>query len=81
MTRGGVGWRMGRTRVHGTGFQPLPDWRSDTWGVAPGWFEDAPLALAAASSIVASTRNAVYPNLGVAFNPTHKPRHTLRRIF
>jgi hypothetical protein len=47
ITHVGVWWWMGRARVDGTDFQPLPDGRSDTWGIAPGWFEGTPLALAA----------------------------------
>jgi hypothetical protein len=29
----------------GAGFQPLAGLRIGTWGVAPGWYENAPLAL------------------------------------
>ena len=37
-------WGMGCACVHGTGFQPSRRSPSDTWGVAPGWFENTPLA-------------------------------------
>jgi len=39
-------WRVDALRWDGTGFQPLLrlPWII-TWGVAPGWFKDAPLAL------------------------------------
>jgi len=39
-------WVMnGAWRWDEPGFQPLLWLRCITWGVAPGWFEDAPLAL------------------------------------
>jgi len=38
----------------GPGFQPLPCLRIGTWGVAPGWYEDAPLALTEAGTTFAS---------------------------
>ena len=34
----------------GPGFQPLRDLRFVTWGVAPGWYESAPLALSKGSA-------------------------------
>ena len=41
-------------RKDGPGFQPFGRLRADAWGVAPGWFEDAPLALADSSLDMAS---------------------------
>ena len=35
---------------HGAGFQPLLGFSIGTWGVAPGWFEGAPLALRSVQS-------------------------------
>ena len=35
----------GAWRWDGTGFQPWCCLRVETWGVAPGWYGDAPLAL------------------------------------
>jgi hypothetical protein len=32
--------------VDETGLQPLFNFAANTWGVAPGWYEPAPLALA-----------------------------------
>jgi hypothetical protein len=40
-----AGMRSRRWRWARTGFQPLGWLGIGTWGVAPGWYEDAPLAL------------------------------------
>jgi hypothetical protein len=39
-------------QVDGTGIQPLPGFAFRYWGVAPGWYEDAPLALAGSTCLV-----------------------------
>ena len=44
-------WRFGRT-----GFQPLRGLRSVSWGVAPGWYGSAPLALAEGLDLADASR-------------------------
>ena len=54
-----VVWRVamnGAWQCDGPGFQPLGCLRFDTWGVAPGWFEVAPLALTEASATCLDSR-------------------------
>ena len=50
------GMMDGAWRWDGTDFQPLGCLRSDTWGVAPGWYGDAPLALRFRANPPASAR-------------------------
>jgi len=38
-------WDPSWWRGDGTGLQPFCDMRDNTWGVAPGWYKAAPLAL------------------------------------
>ena len=54
---------IAHANVHGSGFQPSGVFHHESWGVAPGWYGDGPLALNA-------------PNLGARHSRLACPRRT-----